>query len=82
LKEVNNMEQEQIEYGIGIYEFDNLHYVKIHSERQKSIANLTLYHVAGNIYSDFGRSEDWELFIDLYTKLKVRKDRYDRTITL
>jgi hypothetical protein len=79
------MEQEQIEeFGISIYEFDNLHYVKIHSERHKSIVNLTLYNICENIYSDFGRSEDWELFIDLYSKLseKVRKDRYDRTITL
>lgn len=70
------MEQEQIEeFGISIYEFDDIHYVKTRTESQQNIANLTLYHVAGNIYSDFGRSEDWELFIDLYTKIseKVRK---------
>mgnify|MGYP000857662359 CR=1 FL=1 len=79
------MEQEQIEeFGISIYEFDDCHFVKIHSERQKSIVDLTLYNICENIYSDLGHQEDWELFIDLYKKLseKVGREKVDRTITL
>jgi len=78
------MDEEQVEeFGINIYEFENLHYVKTNTERQKNIANLTLFHVLNNIYSDFGHNEDWDLFIDLYTKLtdKIRREN-DRTLSL
>jgi len=77
------MEKEQEEYGIEVYEYDNIHYVKTNSDEQKNIANLTLFHVLNNIYSDFGHNEDWDLFIDLYTKLtdKIRREN-DRTLSL
>lgn len=76
------MEKEQEEYGIEVYEYDNIHYVKTNSDEQKNITNLILYNVIGNIYTDFGHKKDWELFIDIYSKLtgKIRRDN-DRTLT-
>lgn len=83
------MEQEQVEiqdFGIGIWQFRDIHFVRARTEWQKNLLKA-LFHKCSStaeIYSDLGNEKDWNLFLNIYDKLteKVGERKNDRTLSV
>jgi len=82
------MEQEQVEiqeYGIGIWQFRDIHFVRTRTSWQKSLAITILQKCSSSdIYSDLGNEKDWNFFLFVYNKLveKIRREENDRTLSI
>lgn len=81
------MEQEQVEiqeYGIGIWQFRDIHFVRTRTSWQKSLAITILQKCSSlDIYSDLGNEKDWNFFLYVYNKLveKIRREENDRALS-